>query len=67
MEENDRADGDAWNNFFHEHAREWTSRSGEDGIVGVCKRHGILDVVFTFGTKMTISETKESSVFQNCR
>ncbi|KAK6359469.1 hypothetical protein TWF696_000625 [Orbilia brochopaga] len=42
------ADGDAWSNFPHEHARLRAYRWGEDGIAGVCDNHGILNIAFSF-------------------
>ena len=32
-------DGDAWDDFPHDHARSKADRWGEDGIGGVCDRH----------------------------
>lgn len=42
------ADGDAWSNFPHDHARSRTYRWGEDGIAGVCDTHGLQNVAFAF-------------------
>ncbi len=36
------ANGDAWNDFPHEHARSRAYRWGEDGLLGICDREGRL-------------------------
>ncbi len=36
------ADGNAWEYFPHDHARSRAYRSGEDGLMGICDRHGEL-------------------------
>ncbi|HMN96987.1 MAG TPA: glucosidase [Phycisphaerales bacterium] len=36
------ADGDCWNSFPHDHARSRTYRWGEDGILGLTDRYGVL-------------------------
>ncbi len=36
------ADGSAWNYFPHDHARSRAYRWGEDGLGGICDRHGFL-------------------------
>jgi hypothetical protein len=38
------ADGDAWSYFPFESARSRTYRWGEDGIAGICDRHGFLNL-----------------------
>ena len=35
-------DGSAWNYFPHDHARSRAYRWGEDGLGGICDRHGFL-------------------------
>jgi len=36
--------GTAWDYFTHEQARSRTYRWGEDGLLGICDRHGLLNV-----------------------
>ncbi|OLF09554.1 glucosidase [Actinophytocola xinjiangensis] len=38
------ADGNAWGYFSFDHARDRAYRWGEDGIAGVCDRHGFLNL-----------------------
>ena len=38
------ADGDAWRYFTHDEARSRAYRWGEDGIGGLCDRHGLLNL-----------------------
>lgn len=37
------ANGDAWGHFTFDHARARAYRWGEDGIAGICDRHGFLN------------------------
>jgi mannosylglycerate hydrolase MGH1-like protein len=37
------ADGDAWRYLPHDHARSRAYRWGEDGLLGICDRHGWLN------------------------
>ncbi|MDR3690571.1 MAG: hypothetical protein P4L46_14430 [Fimbriimonas sp.] len=37
------ADGSAWDYFPHDHARSRAYRWGEDGLLGICDRHGLLN------------------------
>ncbi len=37
------ADGSAWDYFPHDHARSRAYRWGEDGLLGFCDRHGMLN------------------------
>src|SRR5215813_13184981 len=34
--------GTAWDSFPHEHARSRVYRWGEDGLAGLCDRHGLI-------------------------
>ena len=36
------ADGSCWTSFPHDHARSRVYRWGEDGLLGLCDRHGLL-------------------------
>jgi len=36
------ADGSCWSSFPHDHARSRAYRWGEDGLLGLCDRHGLL-------------------------
>ena len=36
-------DGTAWDYFPHDHARSRAYRWGDDGLLGICDRHGILN------------------------
>jgi hypothetical protein len=38
------AEGAAWDYFTHDQARSRTYRWGEDGLLGICDRHGLLNV-----------------------
>lgn len=48
MREDYSANGDAWSDFPHDHARSRVYRWGEDGIAGVSDNHQFTCISFAF-------------------